>query len=44
VPVSFTVSNGTVAAGEVVKVRYNEEGTGTFSSMIVQLDYVDGVG
>jgi hypothetical protein len=42
VPVSFTVSNGTVAAGELVKVRYNEEGTGTFGSMAVQLDYVVG--
>lgn len=42
-PVAFTITNGTVAAGEVVKVRYNEEGTGTFSSMIVQLDYLDGL-
>lgn len=42
-PVAFTITNGTVAAGELVKVRYNEEGTGTFASMIVQLDYVDGV-
>lgn len=43
-PVNFTVSNGTVTAGQVIYVRYNEEGTGTFSSMLVQLDYVDGVG
>lgn len=42
VPVPFTVSNGTVAAGELVKIRYNEEGTGTFGSMAVQLDYVIG--
>lgn len=41
-PVSFTITNGTVAAGELVKVRYNEEGTGTFQAMIVQLDYVIG--
>lgn len=41
-PVAFTVTNGTVAAGELVKVRYNEEGSGTFQAMIVQLDYVIG--
>lgn len=43
-PTAFTVTNGTVAAGELIKLRYNEEGTGTFQSMIVQMDYVDGVG
>lgn len=41
-PVAFTVSNGTVTAGELVKLRYNEEGTGTFAAMTVQLDYVVG--
>ena len=41
-PTAFTVSNGTVAAGELVKLRYNEEGTGTFAAMTVQLDYVIG--
>lgn len=43
VPVSFTVSNGTLATGEVLKVRYNEEGTGTFGSMLLSIDYVLGV-
>mgnify|MGYP006969350254 CR=1 FL=1 len=42
VPKTFTISNGTVAAGEVVKVRYNEEGTGTFTSGFLQIDYVIG--
>lgn len=41
-PTAFTVSNGTVTAGQVVTLHYNEEGTGTFTSMIVQLDYVTG--
>lgn len=39
---SFTISNGTVGAGEFVTLRYNEEGTGTFTAMVVQLDYVSG--
>lgn len=43
-PTAFTITNGSVAAGELVKLRYNEEGTGTFASMIVQLDYVYGQG
>lgn len=41
-PVAFTISNGTVAAGELVTLHYNEEGTGTFQAMSVQLDYVIG--
>lgn len=41
-PVPFTISNGAVAAGDVVTLKYNEEGTGTFASMLVQLDYVTG--
>lgn len=43
-PTAFTISNGSVAAGELVKLHYNEEGTGTFASMVVQLDYVFGEG
>lgn len=39
---SFTISDGSVDAGELVKLRYNEEGTGTFAAMIVQFDYVIG--
>lgn len=41
-PTAFTVSNGTVTAGQVVTLHYNENGTGTFGSMIVQLDYYTG--
>lgn len=41
-PKSFTVSNGTVTAGQFVTLRYNEQGTGTFGAMVVQLDYVRG--
>lgn len=41
-PKSFTVSNGSVSAGDVVYARYNEEGTGTFTVMNVQLNYVIG--
>lgn len=43
-PVSFTVSNGTMAANEVLKLRYNEAGTGTFTAMILSINYVLGVG
>lgn len=42
VPNDFTVTNGTMAANEVLKVRYNEEGTGTFTAMILSLNYVLG--
>ncbi len=41
-PVPFTLSDGTLAAGDIVTLKYNEEGTGTFASMLVQLDYVLG--
>lgn len=40
---AFTVTEGTMAEGEQVLLRYNEEGTGTFTAMQVQLDYVLGV-
>jgi hypothetical protein len=39
---TFTVSNGTVGAGEFVTLRYDETGTGTFTAMVVQLDYISG--
>lgn len=42
VPKTFTISNGTVAAGELVTLRYNENSTGTFGAMVLQLDYVVG--
>lgn len=41
-PAAFTVSAGTLTAGQLVKLRYNEEGTGTFSHLIVQLDVQPG--
>lgn len=41
-PVAFTVSAGALTAGQLVKLRYNEAGTGTFAQMIVQLDVQPG--
>lgn len=41
-PTAFTISGGTLAAGDVVTVKYNENGTGTFAQMVVQLDVVYG--
>ena len=41
-PKTFTVSEGTLAAGEVVTAAYDETGTGTFTQVTVQLDYVLG--
>ena len=43
-PTPFSLTDGTLAEGEVVLLRYNEAGTGTFATMQVQLDYVLGVG
>jgi hypothetical protein len=43
-PKAFTVSQGTLAAGDVVTLHYNEAGAGTFTALAVQLDYVLGVG
>ena len=43
-PKTYTVSEGTLAAGDVVTAAYNEEGTGTFVQLVIQLDYVMGVG
>lgn len=39
---SFTITNGTVTAGQFVTLRYNEEGTGTFTALGVQIDFVRG--
>jgi len=38
-PKDFTISNGTVTANQVVYLRYNEEGTGTFTAGVVQINY-----
>lgn len=41
-PIDFTISNGTVTPGQIVYVDYNEEGTGTFTAGVLQLNYRDG--
>lgn len=43
-PVAFTMTatGKNVAAGDVVTLQYNEEGTGTFASGMLQLDVVYG--
>lgn len=38
-PKDFTISNGTVTANQVVYLRYNENGTGTFTAGVVQINY-----
>lgn len=38
-PKDFTISNGTVTANQIVYLRYNEEGTGTFTAGAVQINY-----
>ncbi len=42
-PVSSTISEGTLAAGDVVVANYDEFGTGTFTAMAIQIDYRLGV-
>lgn len=41
-PIDFTISNGTVTPGQIVYVDYNEEGTGTFTAGVLQINYRDG--
>lgn len=41
-PKTFTVTEGTLAAGDIVTLNYDETGTGTFAAMTIQLDYVVG--
>ena len=41
-PKDFTISNGTVTANQIVYLRYNEEGTGTFTAGAVQINYKIG--
>lgn len=43
-PKPFTITEGSIAAGDIVVISYNEEGTGTFGQMTVQLDVVYGYG
>ena len=39
IPKNFTISNGTVTANQIVYMRYNENGTGTFTAGVLQLNY-----
>ena len=41
-PKDFTISNGTVTANQIVYLRYNEEGTGTFTAGVLQINYKIG--
>lgn len=43
-PTDFVVSDGTLSAGEVLVLNYNENGTGTFTSINIQLEILSGVG
>lgn len=38
-PKDFTISNGTVNTNQIVYLRYNEEGTGTFTAGVLQINY-----
>ena len=38
-PKDFTISNGTVTADQIVYLRYNENGTGTFTAGVLQINY-----
>ena len=42
-PKDFTISNGTVTPGQIVFLRYNEEGTGTFTAGVLQINYREGI-
>lgn len=42
-PKDFTVSNGTITANQIVYLRYNEEGTGTFGAGVLQINYREGI-
>ena len=43
-PVSFVLSEGTLAEGDVVELVYDETGTGTFTQMSVQVSVIYGTG
>lgn len=44
-PVAFTIDTDAdnLTTGDVVTLKYNENGTGTFVAMAVQIDYVEGI-
>lgn len=41
---AFTISEGTLAAGEHVNLKYNEEGTGTYGVLVIGLEVKYGGG
>lgn len=41
-PKTFTVSAPNLAAGDVVTAVYDEEGTGTYGALTIQIDYILG--
>ena len=43
-PVAFTISNGVLRAGELLKVRYDETGTATIAGATLTVNYVNGQG
>lgn len=43
-PVSFTSLEGTMTEGDILNLNYNEEGSATIQGMLIQIDYVLGVG
>ena len=42
VPTQFTLSTDTVGKGDLLQLVYDEEGTGTFTALQIQLDLVYG--
>lgn len=44
VPRAFTISEGTIDGGDWVALKYDETGTIAPLNIIVQIDYVNGVG
>lgn len=43
-PTALPITSGAVDEGELVVLQYDEEGTGTFTAGVLQIDYVDGIG
>jgi hypothetical protein len=43
-PEVLAISDGTVSAGELVTLSYDETSTATFGSMLIQLELLAGVG
>ncbi len=43
-PLDFEVSDGTLTAGQIVVLNYNENGSGSITAMLVQLEILTGIG